>query len=141
MAFKVNKVDVWAGDMMNRPGMLARVLEALRNAGADLEFVIARRVTGTTSRVFLAPVRGKKQTDAAADVGLAPAKGLYGVRVEGPDRPGLGAELTRKIADAGINLRGLSAASMGNKSVTYIAFENEADAKNGMRILKRVAGR
>jgi hypothetical protein len=38
--------------------------------------------------------------------GLSPATGVAALRVEGTDRPGLGAKMTGAIADAGINLRG-----------------------------------
>ena len=70
MPYTINKVDVWAGDILNRPGMLARVLEALANAGVHLEFMIARRVNEKTSRVFLAPIKGVKQQRIASDMGL-----------------------------------------------------------------------
>ncbi len=56
MPYTVKKVDIWAGDILNRPGMLARVLESLTQAGAQLDFMIARRVNEQTSRLFVAPV-------------------------------------------------------------------------------------
>lgn len=138
MAYKIGKVEVWAGDLVNRPGMLARVLEALSNAGADLEFVIARRVTQNTSRVFIAPLTSAAQRRAAGDVGLLRAGGMHTLRIEGPDRPGLGARLTRAIADAGINVRGLSSAAVARKSVCYVAFATEEEARQAARILRKV---
>lgn len=65
MPYTIKKVEVWAGDILNRPGMLARVFEALTNAGAQLEFMIARRLNEKTSRVFLAPIQGVKRHLAA----------------------------------------------------------------------------
>jgi hypothetical protein len=137
MSYDVSRVEVWAGDILNKPGMLARVLEALRNAGVELEFVIARRAAESTSRVFISPIRGVKQKKAAGEVGLTPAGGLHAFRVEGPDRAGLGADMTRAIADHGINLRGVSAAAIGRKSVTYLAFDTEEDLKKAMAIVKK----
>ena len=137
MPYKIAKVDVWAADIMNRPGMLARVLEALTNAGAQLEFMVARRASETTSRVFVAPLKGKKQVQAATDVGLVPAKGMHALRVDGPDRPGLAANLTRALADQSINLRGASAAAMAKKCVIYFGFGSADDAKNAARVLKK----
>lgn len=137
MAYEISKVDVWAVDIVNRAGMLARVLEALRNAGAELEFMIARRAAETTSRVFVAPIKGAKQKAAAKDVGLVPATKLYCLRIEGPDRAGLGADITRAVADQGINLRGASAAAVGKKSMTYLAFESEADLAAAKKIVKK----
>jgi len=140
MAYDITKVEVWAGDMVNRPGTLARVLEAMAGGGADLEFVIARRVNDNTSRGFFAPIKGKKQQEAAKDVGLQKAAGLRALRIEGPNKPGLGAMMTRAIAGAGVNLRGLSAAAIGKRSVCYIAFDSEEDAKQAGRVLKKLLG-
>jgi hypothetical protein len=141
MAYKIGKVEVWAGDMMNRPGMLARVLEALSNAGADLEFVVARRVTANTSRAFVAPLTSAAQRRAAGDVGLVRTSGMHTLRIEGPDRAGLGARLTRALADAGINMRGLSSAAVARKSVCYIAFATAEEAGQAGKILKKALSR
>jgi hypothetical protein len=43
MAYTVKKVDVWAGEIADRPGGLASTLAALSSAGANIEFVVARR--------------------------------------------------------------------------------------------------
>jgi hypothetical protein len=138
MSYKLSKADVWAVDVMNRPGMLARVLESLRNAGAELEFMIARKAADTTSRVFLSPVKGKKQKAAAAEVGLVPATGMHCLRIEGPDKAGIGADITRAVADHDANLRGASAAAIGKKMVMHLAFESEADMDAAKKIVRDV---
>ena len=125
---------------MNRPGMLARVLEALTEAGAQLEFLIGRRVTERTSRIFVAPLKTKKQKDAAQAVGLVRASGMHALRVEGPDRRGLGAEMSRAIASAGINIRGVSAATVGRKSVFYLAFKTPGECGAAAAVLRRLLG-
>ena len=124
MAYKIGKVDVWAGDIPNRPGTLAGVLDALRKAGSNLEFMIARKASAKTSRVFVAPIRGAKQQRAAKAAGLAKARKMHSVRIEGPNRRGLGARITRAIAEQGVNLRGASAAGMGKNAVFYLAVES-----------------
>ena len=43
MAIQVNKVDVWVGEIGDRPGGLGEKLDALSEVGANLEFVISRR--------------------------------------------------------------------------------------------------
>ena len=137
MGAKIENIEVWAGDVMNRPERLARVLEALSAAGASLEFLVARRVTERTSRIFVAPLKGKKQKQAATDVGLVPAEGMFVIRVIGSDRQGLGAELTRCIAAAGINIRGASAASIGKKNAFYFGFKTRDECKEAARVLRR----
>lgn len=141
MSFKISSVRPFVVDVVNRPGMLARVLEALRNAGANLEFVIARRVTQNTARLFVAPLKGAKQLRAAAEVGLRPAGTLHTLRIAGPDRAGAGSEITRAIADAGLNIRGLSAAAVGKQSVCYVAFALADDAARAAGIVRKALSR
>ncbi|HXG50650.1 MAG TPA: ACT domain-containing protein [candidate division Zixibacteria bacterium] len=139
MAYTISKVSVWAGEVEDRPGGLADKLTALADAGASLEFIIARRAPDKpgTGVVFLCPIKGAKQKAAAQNAGLSTSDSLHSVRVEGPDRPGLGAKMARAIADAGINLRGLSAAALGRRAVTYLAFDSAADADSAIRALRR----
>lgn len=137
MSYKLSKVEVWASDIVNRPGMLARVLEALTNAGAQLEFMVARRASENTSRLFLAPLKGVKQKQAATNVGLVPAVGMHTLCVEGPDRAGLGAEVTRAVADQGLNLRGASAASIAGKATIYLGLATASDLEQAAKAVKR----
>ena len=139
MAYAIRKVDVWAAEIDDRPGGLAEKLEALAKAGASLEFIIARRAPDKpgTGVVFLTPVKGARQKAAASEAGLSTSSSLQSVRVEGPDRPGLGTTMTRALADAGINLRGVSAAALGRRSVSYFAFDSADDAGNAIKLLKK----
>ena len=105
----VEHVDVWAATIEDRPGDLAHMLAELREAGADLQFIIARRAESGKGVVFVTPLRGDREIAAAAQVGFNVAHTLHSVEVIGRDRPGIAAELTRvdqKLADWGINLRG-----------------------------------
>jgi hypothetical protein len=139
MAYAINKVDVWAGEIADRPGGLAGTLDALQNAGVNLEFVVARRAPDKpgTGVVFVTPIKGTKQKAAAGAAGLQTTDSLHSVRVEGLDRPGLGSKMTKALADAGINLRGISAAAMGRRAITYFAFDSAADADNALRVLRK----
>ena len=56
---------------------------------------------------------------------------------QAPDRAGLGARMTQDISEAGINMRGLSAAALGRRMVCYLAFDSDADAKKAGRALKK----
>src|SRR5579863_2587443 len=110
MALKVTKVDVWAVEIRDEPGELARVLETISEAGGDIEGVVARRQADKfrAGVVFLTPVKGKKVQAAARAIGAEPGDGLATLRVEGGNSRGVGARMMRAIADAGINVRGLS---------------------------------
>ena len=139
MAYSVNKVDVWVAEIDDRPGGLAEKLDRLAQAGATLEFVISRRAPDTPGKgvVFLTPIKGAKQTRAANDAGFNTTSRVHSVRVSGPDRQGLGVKMTQALADAGINLRGVSGAAIGRQSVAYFAFDSAEDATNAMKILKK----
>jgi len=139
MAVEITKVDVWVAQMADRPGALAKKLETVADAGANLEFMIARRAPDKPGRgvVFMAPLRGARQVAAARRAGLKRAKTMHSLRLVSPDRPGIGANITRALGEAGINMRGVSAAALGRRSVTYFAFDTDADAKQAARILKK----
>jgi hypothetical protein len=139
MAYSVKKVDVWAGEIADRPGGLAEKIQTLSNAGANLEFLIARRAADKPGNgvVFVTPIKGARQKSAAQGIGFATTDSLHSVRVEGPDKAGLGAKMTKAIGDAGINLRGLSAAALGRRAVSYLAFDSAADADSAVSILRK----
>lgn len=134
-AMKVTKVEVWAGDLRDQAGELARVLEAIAGGGGDVKCVIARRRETGGGVVFISPVTGKRAQGAARSVGLSQAN-MGTLRVEGPDRKGLGSRITRAIGDAGINMRGLTAAVQGGSFVCYIGFDSPGDADRAARALK-----
>jgi hypothetical protein len=83
----------------------------LADAGVDLEFLIARRRTLVPGKgvVFLGGISGAKQAKAATVAGLTKAMDITGPRVEGANCY----RLSRILADAGINLRGVSASVIG----------------------------
>ena len=138
MAFKIDRVDTWAASMKDKPGQLADKLEALAEAKVNLEFVIARRAPEKpgTSVVFVTAIKGAAQARAARKIGFKKTKSLHTVRIEGPDKKGQGAKITRALGTKGINLRGLSAAAIGKKFVAHIALDKAADATKAVRILK-----
>ena len=140
MGLNVERVDVWAATIEDQPGGLAGKLAPLAEAGADLEFAIARRAPDSpgTGVVFVTPLEGSQQTAAGEAAGFAVADGLHSVRIEGDNRPGIGAELAKAIADAGINLRGLSAAVVEGRFIMYLALDTADDAQKAIGVLQAV---
>jgi hypothetical protein len=141
MSLTVERVSVWAATIDDQPGGLAGKLAPLAEAGADLEFAIARRAPDKpgTGVVFVTPVRGEAQTSAAEKAGFATADSLHSVRIEGDNQPGLCSQLTRKLADAGINLRGLSAAVIGTRFIMHLGLDTTEDAEKAMSILQEAS--
>lgn len=138
MDLLVERVDVWAATIEDKPGGLAEALSALKDAGANLQSIIARRAPGEPGKgvVFVTPLVGDREIAAAAEAGFNVTRTLHSVRVVGPDRPGVAAELLRKLADGGINLSGFSAAVINNQFVAHVAVDSLEDANKAMDILE-----
>jgi hypothetical protein len=138
MDLLVERVDVWAAAIQDRPGGLAEVLATLREAGADLQSIIARRAPEEpgTGVVFVTPLQNDREIRAAAQVGFNVTRILHAIRVMGPNRPGIAAELTQKLAGGGINLRGFSASVIGTQFVAYVAVDSLDDANKAVEILE-----
>jgi hypothetical protein len=142
MALHIRKVQVWSGEIPDRPGAAAAKLELLARAGANLEFVFTRphAAKPDTSILFLAPITGPEQVQAARQAGLGPALDVAMLCVEGTDRSGIGYDLMSRLAVAGLNLRGLSISSLGGRFAAYLAFDNADTATLAVRLLADLAG-
>jgi hypothetical protein len=138
MELTVERLDVWASGMQDKPGALAAKLAALAEAGADLEFIVARRSPEKpgTGVLFVAPLRGDDEVRAAGQVGFSAANSLHSVRVEGDNRPGVAAEICSRLGKAGINVRGFSAAVIGTRFIAYMAFDTPDAAAKAVGVLQ-----
>jgi hypothetical protein len=139
MALKVTKAEVWAATIEDRAGGAADKLEALSKAGANLEMVLARRTEQPGQGVlFATPVKGAKATKAAQDAGFGKPQNFFSVRIEGGDKPGLGAKIARTLADAGISFRGISGVAIGRKFISFIACDSADDQAKAVAALKKL---
>jgi len=143
MKLDVARIDVWVAGIEDRPGGLAAKLSGLAEAGANLEFLMARRAPERSEKavVFAAPLKGVRQTRAARQLGFHKSKSVHGLRVSGPDKPGLGLTLAEVLAEAGINLRGFSGVAVGRRATFHIAFDSASDANKAARVLRRAAAK
>jgi len=138
MAMKIEKVDVWAGNISDEAGGLAQALEPLAAAGADLSFLFARRRPDFPGSgvVFVSGLRGAKQLKAAQSVGISKAKDVAGLRIQTADKPGLVYRLSAGLAAAGINLRGVFAAPTGRQCALMLAFDSAEDRDRAAKLLR-----
>lgn len=138
MELIVEQVDVWAAGIRDKPGGLAAALTILRDAGADLQLIIARRSPDRPGEgvVFVAPLQGDGEMRAAAVAGFNITQRQHCVRVMGRNQPGLAAALAEDLAEAGINLRGFSAAVIGTQFVAYVAVDSQAEADQARAVLE-----
>lgn len=135
----VEKVDVWAASIKDEPGSLAGLLTGLREAGADLNFILARRAPEKpgTGVLFVTPLRGDVEVAAAASLGFNVTNSVHSVSVEGPNEPGIASVILEKLAAAGINLRGVSCGIIGAKFIMYIGLDSAKIAEKVIEVLKQ----
>lgn len=138
MKLNVSREAVYVAPIPDRPGALADKLEPLARAGANLQFLIARRTPDRQpgAVVFVTPLTTPAQVRTAKQAGFKTTRHLHSIRVEGADRPGICAKITRAVADAGLNLRGFSAAAIGKRFVAHLALDTAAAATKAIRIIK-----
>jgi len=130
--------EVWVASLDDTPGALGNKLATLADAGADLGFVIARRAPDKpgTAVVFVTPLRGDREIEAATEEGFNVSSHLHSVRVEGKNETGVAARLAQKVGKAGLNLRGFSGAVFGTQCVLHLAFDTEEAADKALATLK-----
>jgi predicted amino acid-binding ACT domain protein len=139
MDLLVERTEVWAAPIQDKPGALAELLKSLHKAGADLQFIIARRSPDRpgTGVVFVTPLQGDRQIRAALQAGFNVTQSLHSIRVMGLDRAGIVADLTRALAEGGFNLRGLSASVIGSQFVAYVGVDSAEDTIKAIDTLAR----
>ncbi len=137
MSFKLDRVHVWSGEVMDQAGGVAAKLALLAQAGTNLEYIYTRRLLEKpgTGVLFVAPVSGPLQTRAAQSAGLHETSTPVVLRVEGDNQAGLGHRLTHEWARAGLSLQGLMMSVVGNKFVGYASFDTSSDANRAAAIL------
>jgi predicted amino acid-binding ACT domain protein len=141
MTLSIRRIQVWSGEIPDRPGAAVAKLERLARAGANLEFVFTRphRSKPDMSVLFIAPITGPEQIAAARAAELGPATDVAMLCVEGSDRAGIGYDLMSRLAVAGINLRGVSISAIGGRFSAYLAFDNADVAALAVQVLATLA--
>ena len=134
----IERVDVWSASIADKTGGLSWLLTGMEEAGADFNFIIARRTPENPGSgvVFVTPIRGDKEIKAASTLGFSLTRSVDAVCFEADNKPGAIARLTSLIANAGINIRGLSVAVIGTRFVAYIGFDSSNDAETAVRIFQ-----
>jgi hypothetical protein len=129
MDLLVLEEEIWAASIDDKPGALGHTLSVLADAGANLDFVIVRKAPEKpgTGVVFVTPLHGDREVQAASLVGFSVTSRLHSVRIEGASEPGILAKLTKAVGDAGINLRGMSAATIGSNFIAHFGVDSAED--------------
>jgi hypothetical protein len=140
MALHIKPVTLWRVEVQNDPGVLARTLEPLAAAKADLQVVMAYRFPGNESRgaIEVFPIKGGRATKAAQSAGLTDS-GIPALRIDGDNRPGLGHAIASALAEAGVNIAFVVAQVSGGRHSTVLGFDNEEGLRRAAPIIRRIA--
>ncbi|WP_320046807.1 hypothetical protein [uncultured Ilyobacter sp.] len=140
MSYEVTKEYVWVGAIPDRPHELAEKLDALSDAGLNLELIVARREMPGRALLFVSPLRNLEEFEIAENVGLAIQEDIRAIRVTGPDAPGIGSRIAMAISKANLNIRGYTATALGDRMMVVVAFDNEADADDALAAVSKELG-
>jgi hypothetical protein len=142
MPLRIRRIQVWSGEISDRPGAAAAKLVYLAEAGADLEFIFTRPspLKLDTSVLFIAPITGPVQMEAARKANLGPALDVAMLCVEGENRPSIGYDIMSRLAIAGINLRGISISNLGGHFAAYLAFDDPDTLTMALQVLATLEG-
>jgi hypothetical protein len=140
MALKITKTELWSVTIDDQAGGAAGKIEPLSTAGANFEFVFARRTPERPGKgvVFVTPVKGAKVVQAAKSAGFEKSANMHSLRVEGSDKPGAVARIMRSLAGAAISFRAVSANAVSRKFVCYVALDSAEDAARAASLLRKL---
>jgi hypothetical protein len=119
MSYTVKRVTGFTLRVEDRAGLLAEMLEGVRNEGAML-LAVAGWTEGKQAALFGIPTDPQKARSAAARNGIKVEERDY-VWVEGDDRPGALIEFSRKLATRGINVETVHALAVEGKFAAIFA--------------------
>src|ERR1017187_6986386 len=114
MPYSIERIEVWAAPIEDQAGGLAEKVQDLADAGANFEFVLARRSPAAPGKgvVFVTPLKGAKQKMAARQDGYQQLSRVGVVRILGANPPGLTAKITGALAQKNLSLRGFTATAI-----------------------------
>lgn len=124
----IRKVDYYYIIAPDKAGEGARVLSALRDAGVNLQAVLAFPSARRT-QIDVVPTDGAAFLNAAKSAKLKVSKPKTAFLVEGDDRPGAVAALLSRLGHAGINVTATSAVRAGPGRYGAIFWVKARDVK------------
>lgn len=130
----IRRADYFSLEVPNKIGEGARLLGALRDAGINLTAFTAFP-SGRRAQIDFIPEDSAAFKAAVRKLGIkvAPRKTVF--IVQGDDRPGAIAEICQKLADAGVNMIAMDAASAGNRRYAGMFWVDPGDVKKAAKAL------
>ena len=137
MADVIKRISYFSMDVADKPGEGARILQLLSNAGINL-LAFTGFPRGRRAQIDLVPENTARFRKAMVRTKLKVRPKKTGFLVQGIDRRGAVAEITRKLAEAKINMTAMDAISAGKGRYGAILWVKSKDINKAAKALKAV---
>jgi hypothetical protein len=134
-------VNAFIVELLNKPGELARITEAIAQKGIDITS-FSGATSGDTGSVALL-TNDEAGTRSAIQAGGFKVREIEVVPTSLENRPGTLAEAARRLADAGVNIEAALPTGMsGNNVIVAFATSDPAKARQalGEKVLSGTSG-
>jgi hypothetical protein len=136
MADKIQRVNYYIGEIPNKVGEGARLLNAVKDAGVTLTgFLGYSKSPRKGEAILIVDDKAPNLAPIAKKAGVALGKKQKGFLATGADRPGVGAELLGKLAGKGINVVSMHALCSGAGAYGALIVVPSADFRKAARVL------
>lgn len=135
MPDSIRKVDYYYTMVSDKPGEAARILKALHEAGINLIAFSGFPEGARRAQLDFVPEDSAAFTKAARKAGIKLSPRKSGFLIQGEDRPGALAELTGKLAEAGINITAVDAVCAGEGRYGALLWVKAADMRRAAKAL------
>src|SRR5437667_10357769 len=138
--FAIKKFPMWSVEIDDVAGSTTGLFKILADAGADIEFSLSRPLGDKPGKaiLFVAPIKGKKQEDAARQADFKLRPDVVGVQVQGPSRVGGNFRLTAALAHEDLSVRALVTTVDGTRFTTVFGLQSDADADRAVKVRHKV---
>ena len=137
MADVIKRISYFSMSVADKPGEGARILQLLSNAGINL-LAFTGFPRGRRAQIDLVPENTARFRKAMVRTKLKVRPKKTGFLVQGIDRRGAVAEVTRKLAEAKINMTAMDAISAGKGRYGAILWVKPKDINKAAKALKAV---
>lgn len=113
----------------NHPGTLARISDILRAADVNIDALFCEENSSTAVHLIVDDVETAKMVLRE----VSPVTETTVLAVPSKNKPGTIAQIARKCAGAGINIRNIYATTLGKEAMVYLIVD---DPEKTMEVLK-----
>jgi predicted amino acid-binding ACT domain protein len=135
MAESIRRVEYYYVTVTDKPGSGAAVLDTLREAGVNLLAYLGFPAGRGKSQIDLVPEDPVVFKSAAQKAGLKLSRAKRAFLVDGEDRIGAVADLTRRLAEAKVNVTAACAAGTGGGRYGMILWVPSASYVKAAKVL------